>query len=207
MGIEQLDLIGGHACLEFVNTAGDHLSDQPGEWLQTYHDLLSWSRHAGILSEDEASRLERKALSQPEAAEEALARAVAMREAIYRLLLNTIRGQAPDPSDLTAFNRALAGAPPRAGVVYRTDAYHWQLSAGGDDLDRILWRILWQAADLLTSDRLAQVKLCAGDACGWLFLDASRNQSRRWCSMSDCGNRAKARRYYQRHKDMDISTG
>jgi predicted RNA-binding Zn ribbon-like protein len=200
MGIEQLDLIGGLACLDFVNTAGDHLSDQPGEWLLSYRDLLSWSRHAGILSGDEASQLERKAMSQPEAAEEALAQAVAMREAIYRLLLNTIRGQAPDPSDLAAFNRALAGAPPRAGVIYRADAYYWQMSADGDDLDGVLWRILWQAADLLTSDRLAQVKLCAGEACGWLFLDASRNQSRRWCSMSDCGNRAKAKRYYRRHK-------
>jgi predicted RNA-binding Zn ribbon-like protein len=200
MGIEQLDLIGGLACLDFVNTAGDHLSDQPGEWLLTYGDLLAWSRHAGILSGDEASQLERKAMSQPEAAEEALARAAAMRETIYRLLLNTIRGHAPDPSDLAAFNRALAEAPSRAGVVYRMDAYHWRLSAGGDDLDEILWRILWQAADLLTSDRLAQVKLCAGEDCGWLFLDASRNQSRRWCSMSDCGNRAKAKRYYRRHK-------
>jgi predicted RNA-binding Zn ribbon-like protein len=200
MGIEQLELIGGLACLDFVNTAGDHLSDQPGEWLLSYRDLLSWSRHAGLLAKAEASRLERKALSQPEAAEEALARSVAMRETIYRLLLGVIRRKAPDASDLAAFNRALAGAPPRAGVVYRTDAYHWQLSAGGDDLDGILWRILWQAADLLTSDRLAQVKLCAGEACGWLFLDASRNQSRRWCSMSDCGNRAKAKRYYRRHK-------
>jgi predicted RNA-binding Zn ribbon-like protein len=200
MGIEQLDLIGGLACLDFVNTAGDHLSDQPGEWLLTYRDLLAWAQHAGILSGVEASHLERKAMSQPEAAEEALARAVAMRETIYRLLLGVIRGQAPDPSDLAVFNRALAEAPPREGVVYRTDAYHWQLSAGGDDLNGILWRILWQAADLLTSDRLVQVKLCAGDECGWLFLDASRNQSRRWCSMSDCGNRAKAKRYYRRHK-------
>ena len=85
-------------------------------------------------------------------------------------------------------------------MTYREGTYQWQMPAGKIDLDGILWRILWEAADLLTSDRLAQVKLCAGEDCGWLFLDASRNQSRRWCSMSDCGNRAKAKRYYRRHK-------
>jgi predicted RNA-binding Zn ribbon-like protein len=201
MRIEQLELIGGHACLDFVNTAGDHLSDQPGEWLLTYRDLLSWAQRAGLLTGSEALRLEQKAGEQPDAAEEALARAIAMREVIYRLLLGVIRQQAPDPSDLAAFNRALAGAPPRSGVIHREGAYQWQFATEGTaNLDEVLWRLLWEAADLLTSDRLAQVKLCAGEDCGWLFLDASRNQSRRWCSMSDCGNRAKAKRYYRRHK-------
>jgi len=206
MGIEQLELIGGLACLDFVNTAGDHLSDQPGEWLLTYHDLLSWAQRAGVLAGSEVMRLEQQAGEQPEAAKKALARAIAMREAIYRLFLCAIRQQAPDPSDLAAFNRALAGAPSRSGVIYRQGTYQWQLSAKSAGLDGVLWRLLWGTADLLTSDRLAQVKLCAGEDCGWLFLDASRNQSRRWCSMSDCGNRAKAKRYYRRHKDTDIST-
>jgi predicted RNA-binding Zn ribbon-like protein len=202
MGIAQLELIGGFACLDFVNTAGDHLSDQPGEWLLSYRDLLTWARRAGILADSEALQLEQQAGERPEAAGEALARAIAMREAIYHLFLSVIRQQAPDSSDLAAFNRALAGAPPRSGVIYRQGAYQWQFSTRGTvNLDGVLWRLLWGAADLLTSDRLAQVKLCAGEDCGWLFLDASRNQSRRWCSMSDCGNRAKAKRYYRRHKD------
>jgi predicted RNA-binding Zn ribbon-like protein len=200
MGIEQLDLIGGHACLDFVNTAGDHLSDQPGEWLLSYRDLLAWAQRAGLLTEGDALRLEQKAAHQPQAAEQALARAIAMRETIYRLLLGIIRQQAPDASDLAAFNQALAAAPLREGVLYQAGAYQWRTSTEDDDLEGVLGRVLWEAADLLTSERLAQVKLCAGEDCGWLFLDASRNQSRRWCSMSDCGNRAKAKRYYRRHK-------
>jgi predicted RNA-binding Zn ribbon-like protein len=200
MGIEQLDLIGGHASLDFVNTAGDHLSDQPGEWLLSYRDLLFWAQRASILTEVDVLRLEQKAAHQPQAAEQALARTIAMREVIYRLLLGVIRQQAPNSSDLAAFNRALAGAPPREGVLYQAGAFQWQHSAGSNDLDDVFGRVLWEVADLLTSDRLAQVKLCAGEECGWLFLDASRNQSRRWCSMADCGNRAKAKRYYQRHK-------
>jgi predicted RNA-binding Zn ribbon-like protein len=200
MGIEQLDLIGGQACLDFVNTAGDHLSNQPGEWLLSYRDLLAWAQRAGLLTEGDALRLEQKAARQPQAAEQELARVVAMREVIYRLLLSVIRQQVPDTSDLAAFNQALAGVPPREGVIYRAGAFQWRASARSDDLEGVLGRVLWEAADLLTSERLTQVKLCAGEDCGWLFLDASRNQSRRWCSMSDCGNRAKAKRYYRRHK-------
>ena len=52
----------------------------------------------------------------------------------------------------------------------------------------------------LTSEELDQVRECAGNTCGWLFVDMSRNHSRHWCDMRDCGNRAKVRRYYQRRK-------
>jgi predicted RNA-binding Zn ribbon-like protein len=66
-------------------------------------------------------------------------------------------------------------------------------------LDRPIWPVAKQAADLLTAPReLARVGLCAGDGCGWLFFD--RTGRRRWCSMRSCGNRAKAASYYQRHK-------
>jgi predicted RNA-binding Zn ribbon-like protein len=76
----------------------------------------------------------------------------------------------------------------------------WKLSAESVALDEVMWRLLWKAADLLASDRLAQMKVCEGEGCGCLFLDMSRNQSRRWRSMSHCGNRAKTDRYCRRHK-------
>jgi len=48
---------------------------------------------------------------------------------------------------------------------------------------------------LTSSQRLNQVRQCRGDNCGWLFVDGSKNHSRRWCDMRDCGNRAKVRRH------------
>jgi predicted RNA-binding Zn ribbon-like protein len=65
-------------------------------------------------------------------------------------------------------------------------------------LDWILNPLIRSAADLLVSDELKRVKRCGDPACGWLFLDTSRNKSRRWCDMSDCGNRAKASRFYKK---------
>jgi predicted RNA-binding Zn ribbon-like protein len=62
----------------------------------------------------------------------------------------------------------------------------------------MLWPIASSAADLLTSERLKKVRLCEAKTCTWLFLDESRNHSRRWCDMKVCGNREKARRHYQR---------
>jgi predicted RNA-binding Zn ribbon-like protein len=138
--------------------------------------------------------------NEPDVAARALSRAITSREMIYRLLLGAVRQQPPDPSDLAAFNRELLEAPARRELIFDGDAYRWRLPAEVDSLDSLLWRLMWSAADLLASDRLAQVKVCAGEGCGWLFLDASRNQSRRWCSMADCGNRAKASRYYRRHQ-------
>jgi predicted RNA-binding Zn ribbon-like protein len=76
-------------------------------------------------------------------------------------------------------------------------ALAWR-DADRTDLDRVLWEAAASAADLLTSPDLARVKTCPGAGCAWLFLDRSRNGTRRWCDMSVCGNRAKARRHYSR---------
>jgi predicted RNA-binding Zn ribbon-like protein len=140
----------------------------------------------------------------PDEASAALIRAIETREVIFRLLLSSIRKRAPNEDDLATFNAVLANAPARTRIALEDEHYQWRFSGEADSLDDPLWRIVWAAADLLTADQLAQVKICEGDECGWVFLDISRNQARRWCSMADCGNRAKANRYYKRHKDGDV---
>jgi predicted RNA-binding Zn ribbon-like protein len=198
--IQNLSLIGGYLCLDFVNTAGNHLGAHPSEWLHTYPDLTMWGKRAGALTSAEADRLLAWSDEQPEGAAEALIRARTLREIIFHLLSSATRGEAPDEPGLNTFNQLLAVAPARLGIVPDGSRYTWQFSPEIDSLDAVLWRVLWSAADLLTSGQLAQLKMCEDQECGWLFLDTSRNQSRRWCSMADCGNRAKANRYYQRHK-------
>jgi predicted RNA-binding Zn ribbon-like protein len=77
----------------------------------------------------------------------------------------------------------------------------WTWAAADDALEAPLWPILRSAAEILTSEDRQQVRECAGTACTWLFLDRSRNRSRRWCSMESCGNREKARRHYRRKSE------
>jgi predicted RNA-binding Zn ribbon-like protein len=67
-------------------------------------------------------------------------------------------------------------------------------------LELPLWILARSAADLLTSEQHAYVRQCASEECTWLFIDRSKNHSRRWCDMGDCGNREKARRLRARKR-------
>ena len=71
-------------------------------------------------------------------------------------------------------------------------------------MEWVLWPIVQSAADLLTTESLDRVRLCKAEDCGCLFVDASKNRSRRWCAMSDCGNRAKVRRHRQRLRESAV---
>ncbi len=195
-----ISLIGGRLCLDFTNTVGWHASEDPSEWLTSYEELLAWAARAGALTEAETDELRREAERRPEEAAAALERAQAIREVVYRILSAAARGGHARGEDLEALNRALASALTRLRVRQSAEQYFWSWAREPGDLDRMVWPALRSAAELLTSPDLKRVKECAGEGCGWLFLDGSRNRSRRWCDMADCGNRAKARRHYQRSR-------
>jgi predicted RNA-binding Zn ribbon-like protein len=128
-------------------------------------------------------------------------RAIRLREAFYRMFSALGRVAQVAPDDLAILNGALAEAHNRLRLGAPTpDSFAWIWTGADDALDRMLWPIARSAAELLTAPELARVRECAGHPCGWLFLDASRNHSRRWCSMAGCGNRAKAKRHYERAK-------
>jgi predicted RNA-binding Zn ribbon-like protein len=197
---------GGVPCLEFVNTLAWRLTDRPVEYLGSYEDLLAWGRQAGLLAPDETEALSGRAATHPEEARGTLSRAVALREAVHRVLSAAIAGESQDESDLSALNRELSRALSRLRVVpAASDVYVWAWDRGGEDgggppLERPLWPVVRSAAELLTSPKLGRVKVCGGEGCGWIFLDESRNASRRWCESRDCGNRERVRQYLARKK-------
>jgi predicted RNA-binding Zn ribbon-like protein len=195
-----LKLLAGRLSLDFINTVYWHLDEEPEEFLTGYAELVDWAEHAGILVSEDAAELRTEAAHAPDAARAIRERAVALREALFRTFLAATRRARPEAGDLHLINRELkqALAHLELGPAGRGLAWDWNGSDGA--LDRMLWPILQDAAQLLTSAELERVKVCGDDRCGWLFLDTSRNRSRRWCSMEDCGNRAKARRYYWRQQ-------
>ena len=193
-------LIGGRLCLDFANTVDWHASERPGENFRTFDDLLRWSQHAGIMTKRDARTLSYIGANSPSEAEMVLKQAVDLRETIYRIFSAVTAGSLPSDEDLTTFNENLSRASLRSRMVKTRDGLSWDWSGGKDTLDWMLNPVIRSAADLLVSDDLKRVKRCADPQCGWLFLDGSRNRSRRWCDMKDCGNRAKASRFYQRKK-------
>jgi predicted RNA-binding Zn ribbon-like protein len=201
------DLTGGALGLDFANTLDDRPDPRPIEGLESYGDLLAFARQSTALPESLLDTLWSEAARRPAEAERALAAALGLREVIYRIFLALSEGRQALSDDLTALNRALGAALAHARVVEADDRFAWDWAREPVDLEAPLWPVARSAAELLTSATLASLRLCAADACAWLFLDTSRNGSRRWCSMRTCGNRAKARRHHARVRAAATSPG
>ncbi len=193
-------LIGGRLSLDFTNTVSGRHAGARKDYLTTYEDLVRWSVHAGALERAATRALHGAARRRPDEAAAVLRRAVELREALFRIFTSASAGQQPSAADLAMLNREwgealrhleLAGGEPCCTVRY---------AAPHQALDSMLWAIARSATELLTSDDVRRVKACGDDSCAWLFCDESRNRSRRWCDMRDCGNRAKARRHYARRR-------
>ena len=194
------DLSGGALCLDFANTWSDR--ERPDtDHLQEYSDLLAFARQTGALSGAAEGRLAGHAAGDPQAAAAAVEVARGLREDLYRIFSAVAASQAPAEPDLERLNAALPGAFSRLRLQSQKDDLVWTWSAPDDPLEAPLWPVLRSAAELLTAEERKLVRECAGTACTWLFLDHSRNRSRRWCSMETCGNRAKAQRHYRRRSE------
>ena len=190
----------GKLCLDFVNTVDWRNSKtRKKEMLHDFSALISWSKQISILEDKTAQILFKKALKQPNKAKQVYEKAIDLRELLYRIFSSiATKGQAPS-HDLSIFNKYLADSMGKSCCLTPSDnGFVWSFCSGTDSMDLFLDPIIKSAADLLVSPELKRVKQCADDFCGWLFMDKSRNNSRRWCSMKDCGNRAKAHRHYLR---------
>lgn len=195
-----LELLGGRLCLDFTNTVSTRIETLHHEYLTSYSDLVAWSRHVGVLTGDEAQVLLRNAARHPEQASSVLEQAIALRETMYRIFSAVVNQQAPERADLAALNAALHKALARLGILPSADGFGWTWVRDQTDFDQMLWPIVRSAADLLTDSDLSRVRQCAREGCDWLFVDSSKNHSRRWCTMKLCGSRVKAHRYYHRRR-------
>jgi predicted RNA-binding Zn ribbon-like protein len=195
-----LKLVGGQLCLDFANTVDWHSSDHPHEWLRSYSDLVAWSQHVGISTDKQARHLLEAAAQAPERAAAVLEHALAVREAIYHIFSAMAAGHVPDTADVATLNEVLPATLSRLQLAVAAEGATWVWAPGEDDLEQILWPVIRSAADLLTSEEVHRVRECSNEECGWLFVDTSKNHSRRWCTMESCGNRAKARRHYRRSR-------
>ena len=192
------ELIGGSAAADFTNTLSGSREEPGTERIQRYADLVEFVRQAGLVRPSEAGRLIEAAERHPQKATEMYRRAVALREAIWRAFDRVASGREPAREDLDAIGAEAAEGMAKARVVRQGSGYAWEWQPT-DDLARPLWPIARSATDVLTSDEeRARLRECASETCDWIFVDRTRNGSRRWCDMSGCGNRAKARTFRER---------
>lgn len=196
--VSNIKRVGGSVALDFANSIDWRLSEAPHDWLAGYDDLLAWARATDCIKPAERTALVKLARQNAGRAAEAFAFAIELREAIDRLGRAVAQGSKPLAADIASLNAALKTCPPREQLIHARGQFAWVVPE--PDLATPLRAVAWAAADLLAGPDRERIKVCAGEDCGWLFLDRSRNIARRWCSMADCGNRDKARRFYARHK-------
>jgi predicted RNA-binding Zn ribbon-like protein len=198
----QVKFIGGRLCLDFVNTVGgrDHAGAVIRDKIANYEDWLAWSLLAGCVDRRRAGVLARLAAREPRQAANVLARAIRLREALYRIFKCAVQGWRPPEAEADALRHELSIARAHQTLAAHGGRFVWTFPERPDALDRILWPVPLSAAELLTSSDLARLGQCGGENCGWMFLDTSRNHRRQWCDMQDCGNRAKVQRFRQKQR-------
>ena len=137
----------------------------------------------------------------PGAADRVLGRAVGFREALYSTLSAFVAGVPRPPDPFSTVNAEFVRVAPQLCVVWaKSNARIALAQADPRDLSAPLRAVVWSAVGLVTSDALLRIRECEAPTCRWLFLDGTRNRSRRWCDASTCGNRERVRRHYRRRR-------
>ncbi|KAA2243213.1 hypothetical protein F0L74_11910 [Chitinophaga agrisoli] len=214
--IANLPLDGGALCFHFINTVDSWRDEPRHEYLDSYATVLEWSHKVNILTTKRIADLRQYAAGHPGAAAAALEQLKQVRETLYRFFSALAEGEtaALPAAELQAFNTALAAglsrirftikaATPQKGAHLQKDQYPQQSWLEEDtDLLAPLWVVMKSAYDVLTMEDPERIKTCG--ACGWMFLDQTKNNKRRWCNLT-CGSIEKSKKYYQsrKHKEAE----
>jgi predicted RNA-binding Zn ribbon-like protein len=191
----------GRVVLDFVNTLEWRGREQSEESLNSYTDLIEWANEGGLLDEADVELITSTSTAEPKKADSVLKVAKDLREGLYRIFSNVVDGSSPETNDIEILNNTITSTMAISRLEWGENRLTWGWRSGMNVLDRILWLIAQDAVDLLSDGMLSRVGECADDrGCAYLFIDTTRNHSRKWCSMESCGNRAKARKHYGRKK-------
>ncbi|HEY2809484.1 MAG TPA: CGNR zinc finger domain-containing protein [Steroidobacteraceae bacterium] len=203
----RFELCGGHPALDFVNSLDDRFEPaRSKERLADYATLLRFAQESELLTATQARGLAR--MEGTAAATRVLRAARELREAMAAVLYAQADGRDPPAADVEMLQRRFHDAERPlqlqwvGGDAEAAGALHWQWSSAQVKAAGFpLWRIAQAASQLMLSDALGRVRACEAERCRWLFLDTSKNHTRRWCNMKICGNRAKARRFQERRAE------
>ncbi len=192
------DLTSGCLCLDFVNTVDYRLGSHPLEKLTRFADLVAFEEKSGGLSSLTARKLLGAATERAPEASAFFKQAIALREMLFRIFSAVAGRREVSKVDVKMLNAAFRESNAHCLITPADPDGAWQRLEQGSDCDRLIGKIVSSAVQILTSDNIHHVKMCAAENCGWLFIDHSRGHNRRWCDMRTCGSRHKARAYYQR---------
>ena len=199
--IETTEFLGGDLALNFVDTIGGLLDGGPkpeDELLRSYEDLVLFGLDQGVLSARLAAALRRRADARPADARAALDAALQRRSLLDAAFRPLASGERPPARVLEELGRFGAEALANGQLVREASGFAWRWTDSSDLLTP-LWPVAHAAVELMTDGPLERIKGCG--RCRWLFLDTTKNNSRRWCSAVDCGKTEKMERYVARRRE------
>jgi predicted RNA-binding Zn ribbon-like protein len=194
-----LDLVGGLPCLDFANTAGGHTKIREVERIPTYQDVLSWAQFAEVLSASEARGIAQAVRAKPGAAARQVEEMHIFREALHRTVAAISGGQPIATKDFAKVRAVITEAIGVAEITRKDEAFLWTADVAAPGLGTVLTRVALSAHDMLTKEKPSQLRIC--ERCTWLFIDRTKNQKRRFCRQDACGAKARAERFYDRHRE------
>jgi predicted RNA-binding Zn ribbon-like protein len=195
----KFQIIAGALCLDLINTLDSRaVPENQKELVPSYAELIDWAVQSGALPAVQGKVLVQAAGTHPREAADVYARAIELRECLYRIFTAVVENQKVQADDLCVFNVYLGDALRHTELHTAQKGFRLGWAQDSLQLDSVLWPIVRSASELLTSDDLKRVRECGAGTCRWLFVDHSKNHSRRWCDMKVCGNRIKARKFYRR---------
>lgn len=195
---KQFQLIAAHPALDLVNTLDWRFRTRPEELLATYDDVLRFLIQSSMIAPKEAENLTRVTTSRQ--GEALRLRCIALREATAKVLYAVVEDREPDPAPIDQLETFFQDARKRQDLVWSGGRLQWKMAPAPPTPDIPLWLLARSVEELLLSDDMQRLRACENHDCRWLFLDTSKNHTRRWCDMKLCGNRMKARRFKAQHK-------
>jgi predicted RNA-binding Zn ribbon-like protein len=195
-------LFAEHPALELVNTLDLRFSAIPEELLPTYADLLRFAVQLRILPADQARKLGRTVREND--GRRVLASTLELREALAAALYAWVDGGKPGDRQIEILEKHFHDAALHRSLHGGHERLVWSWTGFEQQAELPLWKLAQPAADLLVSEDAERVKSCGDPTCRWLFLDLSKNHTRRWCDMKTCGNRMKARRHQARLQETPL---
>ncbi len=187
-------------CIAFTKTVGWQPRDRSDDELVDYAGLVAWGARRGLIDAHERRDLLTEAARRPQEAEETAREARSLRTLLYQIFSRIGRRSDPEPARVDELNGYLRRFLPERRLSVVDGHARWTWRTDPSSLDGFLADVVWSATELLTGRELERLRLCDADDCGWLFIDVTKNRSRRWCDMSDCGNRSKVRRFRERRR-------
>ena len=191
-------LVAGHAVLDLVNTLDWRFRETgPEELLQGYDDLLRFAEQSGMLPQRQARRLSGIVSSRSGA--RIVQSTKELREALAHVFYEILDRRSPSPASLKTLQAFFEEARNQQKLYWNGSTLEFNWSDSEDEPALPLWILSLAASELVTSETMYRLRACDSPDCRWLFLDTSKNHTRRWCYMKLCGNRMKARRFKAHH--------